>query len=390
MFEEKQWVMVPTILVNGEPTPAYYNFYCPFYINSNKAHGVTGIVIGIETYTDDGVFTTDMITSGIVPTAYPLGAGIALIRISSISFGTGLPALPWAAQAALVFASPKQPYFKVLQHPWPYGINPEYSNAPAPFQSSRLNATSLLLTNVTKVLNKEGTVLASRLVASVTGDATTPLMNYAGLGALNASNPVTRYFGALERGSYSFTAPDQESLSFVSPYSRMDDTKTPKTRDYAVLTPQGRFYNAHFLTDSDSTPGNLTSIAVACDAHYEFRTKSTLFQLDYSRMPLELYHAASLTVMKAGLFYENEWHKMMINGVIKAAKWAAPVLANAYAGPTASLVRGAADLAAKKIESKIRQAPAVQKKPKATHTPSRKVGVKRTKVKGSMKQKGLR
>jgi len=220
------------------------------------------------------------------------------------------------------------------------------------------------------------------MVGTFNGDKTTPLFNFVDESTASATNPATRYYGALERGSYNFTVPDSESLTFVTPYNKIDDSiQQPGSlvqRTYAVMTPQDRYYNIVFLTDGDAKESP-SSVAVNLDLHFEFRTRSTLFQLDYSRLPMEAYHAATLAVLKAGLFYENEWHKALLNGVVRASKWAAPVL-GAAAGNPAGLVAAAAKVA---VERMRQQKPG--KQPAKAKPKQRKLASK-----GNMKQKTLR
>ena len=62
------------------------------------------------------------------------------------------------------------------------------------------------------------------------------------------------------------------------------------------------------------------------DTHWEFRTISTLYTLDYSRMPMEVYHAAMLTVVKAGFFYENNSHTRILRMLRTGLEFSAPML----------------------------------------------------------------
>jgi len=280
-------------------------------------------------------------------------------------------------------------------------INPEYYNSVAPFQSTRLNSSALLLTNVTKVLNKEGTVQSSRLLFDPNSGRT---VHHADVAGVSTSNPDTRYFGALEKGAYTFTAPDQESLKFVTPYITVEvnDAGTDQgnisaltlvsTRSVVrpVLDLGAKYYNCIICSDLDSTDD--TQLALTLDTHWEFRTVSTLYTLDYSRVPMEVYHAAMLAVVKAGFFYENNGHTAILRMLNAGVKFAAPLIAGyaaripagfLQAQATSALAKGAVNLAqygAKKayVAYKARQNTKKQKqKPK-------------NKERGNMRQKGLR
>lgn len=379
-YQNKEWALVPTFINSGAVAVAGPHFAVDVFRNGVVEATANKYSVVVEWYTTDGDLHSKVLGNR---TLTSLATNAVAMRVASITIPTGSVQPTEVLQCLLGFVLHNDPgVMKLLQHPYDWGVNPEYHNASAPFISTRCNSSSLLLTNVTKVLNKEGTVLGARMVGTLNGDKTTPLFNFVDVSTASATNPATRYYGALERGSYNFTVPDNESLTFVTPYNKLDDSIiTPGSvvqRTYAVMTPQDRYYNIVFLTDGDAaeTP---SSIAVNLDLHFEFRTRSTLFQLDYSRLPIEAYHAATLAVLKAGLFYENEWHKALLNGVLKATKWAAPVL-GAAAGNPAGLVAAAAKAAVSQIQR---------------HKPAKKPAPKQSKkhkstTKGSMKQKTLR
>lgn len=264
--------------------------------------------------------------------------------------------------------------FRCLSLP-PAKVNPEYYNSVAPFRSTRLNASALLLTNVSKVLNKEGTVESSRLLIDPTSGQT---LHNADVVAVSTSNPETRYFGALEKGAYTFTAPDQESLVFATPYHSVimsdkeewDPHNVQHTIERPVLNLCTRYVNCIITTDLDATDD--TQLALTLDTHWEFRTISTLYTLDYSRMPIEVYHAAMLACMRAGFFYENNTHQRILSAVGKGLKFAAPLIPG---GNMLQLAHAAAQAVADHAK---------KKKPHATPKHGKAGG------KGSMSQKGLK
>ena len=135
-----------------------------------------------------------------------------------------------------------------------------------------------------------------------------------------------------------------------------------------VMNLNPRYMNAVILTDMDMTDDS--QLALTLDTHWEFRTISTLYQLDYSRMPIETYHAAMLAVMRAGLFYENNTHQKILQAVGKGLKYAAPLV------PGGNMLQLAHSAAQAVINSRGNK-----KKPAAK--PSKQ-------TKGSMKQKGFK
>jgi len=276
-------------------------------------------------------------------------------------------------------------------------INPEYYNSIAPFQSTRLNSSALLLTNVTKVLNKEGTVQSSRLLFNPHAGRT---FHHADVVAVSTSNPDTRYFGALEKGAYTFTAPDQESLKFVTPYQTVtvNDTGTDEGNvipltlvpSKSVVRPmldlEAKYYNCIICSDLDSTDD--TQLAMTLDTHWEFRTISTLYTLDYSRMPMEVYHAAMLAVVKAGFFYENNSHGQILKMLTHGLHFAAPMI-NGYLN-SGYPAHAAAIGAAKLVKYGATKAHAAYKAHQNKKKSNQKPKGNQSKAKGNMRQKGLR
>lgn len=313
----------------------------------------------------------------------------------AVTFGKCYPVIGLSRSGGHIpIDSPPTP-FRCLSLP-STPINPEYYNSIAPFQSTRLNSSALLLTNVTKVLNKEGTVQSSRLLFNPHAGRT---FHHADVTGVSTSNPDTRYFGALEKGAYTFTAPDQESLKFVTPYRTVSVNDTgsaegniipltlvpTRSVERPVLDLEAKYYNCIICADLDSTDD--TQLAMTLDTHWEFRTISTLYTLDYSRMPMEVYHAAMLAVVKAGFFYENNSHTKILRMLSTGVQFAAPMI-NGYLNggyPAHAIAVGAAKLA----KYGATKAHAAYKSHQSKKSNQNKKG-NNNKEKGNMRQKGLR
>lgn len=333
--------------------------------------------------------------------SFSYGGTVHLVN-SSLHIGASVPVLscyPVVGLARSATAPAITPItFRCLSLP-ATPINPEYYNSIAPFQSTRLNATALLLTNVTKVLNKEGTVQSSRLLFNPYAGRT---FHHADVVSVSTSNPDTRYFGALEKGAYTFTAPDQESLKFVTPYRSVsvNDTGTadgntiPLTLipaiavERPVLDLSAKYYNCIICSDLDSSDD--TQLAMTLDTHWEFRTISTLYALDYSRMPMEVYHAAMLTVVKAGFFYENNSHTRILRMLRTGLEFSAPMLQAYMNSSHPARIIGAG--AAKVAQYGATKAYAAYKAHNNKNTSMRGQHQKQKgkKEKGNMRQKGLK
>jgi len=414
-YDSKQWFVVPkTLDASGKATGFLGEVGMALFrtrethpepipmVSYRSGDPLTGIpayttlldyTLTIETIDSNGVTASKVLDTDYSAGFYPIDSNTALIRIKALTYtgplnfktSTGVlteldsvsayPAL-LLAERGTAPGVPKT--FRCLSYP-PTSVNPEFYNSVAPFRSTRLNASALLLTNVTKVLNKEGTVESSRVIFNP--DSGRTFMN-ADVPTVSTSNPETRYFGALEKGAYTFTAPDQESLVFSTPYEtvRVNDALITVggisgpifSAEYAAERPvmnlNPRYMNAIVLTDLDTTDDS--QLALTLDTHWEFRTISTLYQLDYSRMPIETYHAAMLAVMRAGLFYENNTHQKILQAVGKGLKFAAPLI------PGGNMLQLAHSAAQAVVASRGKK-----KKPAAKTSKQ---------TKGSMKQKGFK
>lgn len=425
-FDSKQWFVIPKTLDSygkasgflGElgvvlfptrtdrATPQPIATYKPGQPLTDITTGalVLDYTITIETVDSAGV-TSSMTcdsdyTKGNNTGFFKIDPNAALVRIQSLTY-TGPLKIKQAAGSLGIYPSASVyptillselgslppgtlKTFRCLSYP-ATSVNPEYYNSVAPFRSTRLNASALLLTNVTKVLNKEGTVESSRVIFNP--DSGRTFMN-ADVPTVSSSNPETRYFGALEKGAYTFTAPDQESLVFTTPYETVcvndallgtGGSFVPifvpeRQAERPVMNLNPRYMNAIILTDLDMTYD--TQLALTLDTHWEFRTISTLYQLDYSRMPIETYHAAMLAVMRAGLFYENNTHQRILQAVGKGIKYAAPLI------PGGNMLQLAHSVAKAVADSRGK------KKTPTANSSTRTNQSKQTK--GSMKQKGLK
>lgn len=176
----------------------------------------------------------------------------------------------------------------------PSFVPPEFRNSTLPYKRTRANATAMLATNVTPVLQKEGTILAARLQVS-----TVDMFAFAASN-INSSHPSQRYFGALEAGVYTFTGPTAQ-------IDTLDDcvgkaTIEVPTFDYMA----DPLYNAIIFNDLDSTTP--TTLAISLYTHLEFACTSSLFQIAVSGMSIETLHQAEVKLLRIGYFHENPKH----------------------------------------------------------------------------------
>lgn len=182
---------------------------------------------------------------------------------------------------------------------------PEFRNSTLPFRKTRMNASAVLMTNVSEVLTKEGTVLGARLSSSTVD------MHAFSATDINSSHPSQRYFGALENGLYTFTAPTANVDSLDDCVGYCSGVPSP-TFDYLVDC----LYNAVVLSDLSAT--STTTMAISLYSHLEFACTSALFQIDVSPMTIETLHKAEVKLLKMGYFHENSKQVAQVRNDIRA------------------------------------------------------------------------
>lgn len=200
-------------------------------------------------------------------------------------------------------------YFPVMPLP------AESSVTDVPYRTSRTTAVAVLFTNVTKALNKEGTVTAGRVSPELYDPWT---MGDSVIGSLH---PAEKYFGGLENGFYTYAAPGDLQGVF---------------RDYFVQTSNGVLHPVLYLDSTSlfnawrfADPDGATSLAVTLSYHVEFVTSSTIFNIGTASLPLEALHMAQIALLKYGFFFENPTHfgtlvKMIRSGLATATRAVMP------------------------------------------------------------------
>lgn len=204
---------------------------------------------------------------------------------------------------------------------------PEFNNSTLPYRKTRLNASAALFTNVSAVLNKEGTVLASRLNPTSVDPWSFSASN------IDSTHPKLRYYGPLEKGLYTFTTPGGNIDNLDDLVLTISNQSTINTGNRPLFTPLDMgIYNAIIFTDV-ATASAATMLAVSSYAHIEYETTSSLFPIGVSTMTLETLHAAEVALLGFGHFHENPTHWAVLaqaaTAVLrKVAPMIAPVVAH--------------------------------------------------------------
>jgi hypothetical protein len=216
----------------------------------------------------------------------------------------------------------------------PVSIPTEFVNSPLPWFSTRTTASSLLITNVTQVLNKGGTVLAGRIAPQVVDPFNSTVANVAAL------HPAEKAFLALETGMYTYVPPSTDMVDF------WDYTMpvAPGTASYPIYRLDNTsFVHTIFLT----SVGNIETFAVTNDVHIEFRTNSTLFDIGLSTVTLETFHQAQLALAATGYFFENPTHSKVLSKLTSAVKTSAPAILSAISPMAGRVLKTAIQLSRK-------------------------------------------
>jgi hypothetical protein len=198
----------------------------------------------------------------------------------------------------------------------PYFKPPEWSVSSLPWASTRLTAVGVLFTNVTKVLNKEGTVQAARLNPTsdnIYGQSSVVIPDSS---QLANKHPSEKALLSLEKGFYTFCPPSTDLSKFWD-YTRNSGTYEMGSSgaDAAMRQLECPVYrldndaliNYFIFSDPNAnTAGDSTSLAVNLDFHIEFRSVSSLWPIGLSTMSLESFHQAQMALVQTGFFFNND------------------------------------------------------------------------------------
>jgi hypothetical protein len=245
----------------------------------------------------------------------------------------------------------------------PAVIAPGVSTSAVPFSSTRVTSLAALFTNVTKALNKEGTVLAGRLNAKTT--------NYFDFTAASFSqlHPSEKYFYGLEEGMYTYMPLSSDPYDFVDHVWN----QVPWTGQAIPCVNLAQDAHPHAIVFADPDGG--TSLAVNVDWHLEFRNTSVLWPVGVSGITLEALHQAQLGLLSSGFFFNNVDHNRILSWITKGIRALKP-----FSG--LHPVLGVGIHGAEKVLSSMTQKK-VQPTTLAVRVPGKKVSVKKPKKKPS-------
>jgi len=319
---------------------------CTYAVLTNVG---TTLILSLKFYQPNGqTVIHDVTVAGTTPVALPFGGGFfEVVHAHTVTTG------PLVRIIFYVPADKKilMPAFRPL----------EADVSHAPYDDCRVNASSLLLTNVSRVQVKQGTVLGARLQRNDVKPWSW------GRDDLSLVHPSERFFSSCEYGVYTFTSPGQADSTFrhAVAFTRSMTNLDPTAMTYGdtlarpvVQIGDDEYFNAVYIEEESSV--DETVLAVTCDLHIEFRTTSSLFTIGISALPLETYHAALLAVNTTGFFFENSTHWASLAGLLlKGLNAALPIVAPELAGPARALGTAAVAgyRAGKALISSVRRKP---------------------------------
>lgn len=278
-------------------------------------------------------------------------AGASTSIISSIAYGlTSTTASAPGANKAVCLSSPVA-FAATYSRLGPAFMTPALSETAVPYQATRATAVACLFSNVTSVLNKEGTVNAARVAVQDYPVFDGPSWDFGKI------QPSYRYFGPLEKGLYAYCMPDAQSDLFRDCAHVQGSSPVP-------LFDFGSFGYALAIQFSDMDLTSVTNLAITLDRHLEFRTTSRIFPTAYATETLETYHAAQIALANMGQLMENPVHLAAIGGMVtRAAQLAWPYLRPLAATAANTALSWAANKLGKTFGSQATLQPPSQRKP---------------------------
>jgi len=249
---------------------------------------------------------------------------------------------------------------------WPV----EFVNSQIPWSSVRTTAVAVLGTNVTQVLNKNGTILAGRLNPNLVNAWEATTQTVAGL------HPAEKAYLPLETGFYTYCPPSTD-LAFFADCTLNTSVGAPNAPIFNL--DNDALYNKLFLATTVNS-----QLAITTSWHIEFRTTSSLFQVGLSAMTLESLHAAQLVLAENGFFFENPEHDTLLGKVIRTAKKYAPEVVSSMNPMAGKLLKMVVNQASKRGAT-VTPKPGPTKPPSTSAKSSGILGQSHTKTKKKKK-----
>jgi hypothetical protein len=305
---------------DGTPLPAGVTIivHLQTWFAPGQSRETTVSVVLPASFTGAAVITPPATSSDICEWVRPMRVTLNFTTSSNapLKMGVGLfvgaNALAYAPSAvtagALTSSGNTQRSFRPIVGPAEFGVSR------IPYEATRVTACSCLLTNVTQILNKSGTVIAGRLNPNTTNPFA------ADETALMSLHPAEKAWLPLETGLYTYCPPSTDLANFWD-YSLAQTFVDSTTMEWY---PVYRLDNDSLVNIAIMNAGVASNFGVTVTTHLEYRTTSALFQLALSGYTLETLHVAQLALASAGFFFENPEHNSVLSKVVMGIKKLAP------------------------------------------------------------------
>lgn len=356
-----------TLTTTAVDPPLTAEIQMTYYVNMEPRNTTVQMVpvsAGSFSFRFVGIANSATASTGSVVTGHFCPVGF--VTVECVSFSTLLSVgandvytlkVGWVTGGDFTTPASSKTFFLPLRVP------AEFATSDIPYTQARTNASALLMTNVTSILNKEGTVQGARLL----GNTIDPW--YTSEAILSAVHQKYRYYGPLEKGLYTFTTPSNHGTEFFDHSGLIANNGALHTTRRPIFNPENlASYNA--IMAVDVVTGN-TVLACSVWNHMEFITSSSLFEQETSRHQLQALHTAETAILHLGMFHENPTHFAAIGSMaMKALRFVAPMALPYVEAGARKLV----DMGMKKLEKMARPAPAPPPPAKKASPPPRKPG----------------
>lgn len=298
------------------------------------------------------------------PTGYQFGRLVSLHGDHNAQIKTTVSQTSWPVQAAL-YCNEANFLTGTGAADWLHSLNDclapykattliDYNSIPSVYDNVRLNASAILMTNVTKYLNKEGVSRCVRLPCS-RGSNPFAVKSVAGFAAhfvktISLKDGLYSYLNTGMVSSFSDAVLTMEySDSFYLPPYMSGKTMAVPVIELGELG----YSNVIFMSDQD--PTTPTTLSIQYNNHLEFLNSRQAFPVSLCTLDQEDLRRAYRALEASGTFYENPTHIGAVISLVSAAVRAAmPLLrpavrAAAIAGGQ-SLVEGMSRLAIRQLD----------------------------------------
>lgn len=189
--------------------------------------------------------------------------------------------------------------------PWAPGFGIEGQVNSTIYSSTRVTASAVLVSNVTKLLNQEGSILAGRL-----NFKRSEVFNFSSTDFTSMPS-VEKFNLALQRGLYTFLAPNAD-VTMMRHFNSNDGSgplspAAPNQPDYYLIH-LDKIGMANCFILSDPTTADPSQVNVTLDMHLEFNSNTQLFPTGYTTVSPDLFRVALTALTASGFYYENPSH----------------------------------------------------------------------------------